>query len=703
MEFKRLSRRRNELRLVRFELDNDTSDIPSLDKKEQQSPISLRLEHKSRRDVEYAALSYVWGDGIDQCRVSINGVAVSIFRNLYEALHQLLRQRVKSWLWIDAICINQQDDEEKSWQVNDMRAVFEEAQLVYYCLGPSANDSDFVMDQLKWFGREACEARILEFSEHVYQMHIGDPQGIHVLRHLEQYFPDLVSGPGLDAPTFVRDRDRPNSILCRGWAESGGYSLDAEHIGDINKAGAFLVKLAKGGSETISSSRMSHGLESLLLRDFWSRIWIIQELALSRNGTIFCGDRFLPVEYFNSALLIGEQLQWALRNLRNQRRQNTPMWTLNGHLFKLHGMRIRRRRKTMGLPTCLSILLAGVGYADRPAYLASNPRDVIFGLIGVICDAQELDIRADYAKSAIEVFTEVTRAFWNRQRGRNQYLLGYSTFPKDIEGLPSWVPDWSRLGRVGITRVPFALSWSFRASLNADQLECQPLERKCSNILRLKGFRKGRVVSTSQLLRLETGPGVTLPIRPSNQGPARDLWRKAQIYCYENGVEDDKPILRTCLTDDGCFLGFPTRLNNAILNLAQKVFRDDKMDIKDLSSEDIELICKFKGLKHLGRSSEPSLQNGYEDFAFSVLFRMSSALGERRLFVTEEGSLGLAPSYIKAGDLVVIIFGYEAPVILRPENDIHLSFVGDAYVDGIMYGEAMEGQKIEDDEVFEII
>jgi hypothetical protein len=50
--------------------------------------------------------------------------------------------------WIDAICINQADDIEKSWQVQQMWAVYHEAQYVAAWLGLAADDNDLVLAQI---------------------------------------------------------------------------------------------------------------------------------------------------------------------------------------------------------------------------------------------------------------------------------------------------------------------------------------------------------------------------------------------------------------------------------------------------------------------------------------------------------------------------------------------------------------------------
>ena len=59
-------------------------------------------------------------------------------------------------------------------------------------------------------------------------------------------------------------------------------------------------------------------------------------------------------------------------------------------------------------------------------------------------------------------------------------------------------------------------------------------------------------------------------------------------------------------------------------------------------------------------------------------------------FVTTRGHLGLGCSDTRQGDVVALIGGTQVPFILRPERNGNFTIVSEAYVDGIMDGEAVE-------------
>src|SRR6187549_3375093 len=84
---------------------------------------------------EYEAISYVWGDAIHAERIMVNRRGVYVTVNLYNALLAVRREHTTRLLWADAICINQQDDDEKGCQVGLMGTIFSRAKCVLAWLG----------------------------------------------------------------------------------------------------------------------------------------------------------------------------------------------------------------------------------------------------------------------------------------------------------------------------------------------------------------------------------------------------------------------------------------------------------------------------------------------------------------------------------------------------------------------------------------
>jgi hypothetical protein len=68
----------------------------------------------------YTALSYVWGDPSDQVDILVNNKRSNVTRNQWHALRDIRDGLQDRAMWIDAICINQADQKEKSIQVMQM-------------------------------------------------------------------------------------------------------------------------------------------------------------------------------------------------------------------------------------------------------------------------------------------------------------------------------------------------------------------------------------------------------------------------------------------------------------------------------------------------------------------------------------------------------------------------------------------------------
>lgn len=85
---------------------------------------------------EYDALSYTWGSGEKDSNIRCNGLQVPVTENLFEALRALRPPKNDSlFLWVDALCINQNDSSEKNEQVWNMLAIYQKARIVIAWLG----------------------------------------------------------------------------------------------------------------------------------------------------------------------------------------------------------------------------------------------------------------------------------------------------------------------------------------------------------------------------------------------------------------------------------------------------------------------------------------------------------------------------------------------------------------------------------------
>ncbi|KAF2457907.1 heterokaryon incompatibility protein-domain-containing protein [Lineolata rhizophorae] len=91
---------------------------------------------RSDPSLKYEALSYTWGDASKLKRIIVkHSKDFYVTSNCYDALRQLRDPQEKRLIWIDAICINQKDDEERTQQVRVMGEIYKGASRVLVYLG----------------------------------------------------------------------------------------------------------------------------------------------------------------------------------------------------------------------------------------------------------------------------------------------------------------------------------------------------------------------------------------------------------------------------------------------------------------------------------------------------------------------------------------------------------------------------------------
>ncbi|KAH8704304.1 heterokaryon incompatibility protein-domain-containing protein, partial [Phaeosphaeriaceae sp. PMI808] len=122
-------------------LDSDTRQKPirllELLPSRTAATIQCRLIHTFLIDQPfYEALSYCWGDESNQVTIQCDTRAITVTQNLYAALVRLRKKQKIRTLWVDAICINQKDNSERTQQVRQMTDVYRYADQTLVWLGP---------------------------------------------------------------------------------------------------------------------------------------------------------------------------------------------------------------------------------------------------------------------------------------------------------------------------------------------------------------------------------------------------------------------------------------------------------------------------------------------------------------------------------------------------------------------------------------
>jgi hypothetical protein len=197
-------------------------------------------------DLRYTALSYTWGSPDRPARLIVDtgGVnqgesAIQITQSLETALLQL-RESTKITFWIDQLCINQDDIHEKSEQVPLMEVIYKKAINVLVWLGRANHESDHLLQILDEIGKQATKA------ERLYG-------GTSTLALTQTY-----------NVTLFKLRKR--------------HSLGRK----------FIIP--------------AESLRAFVNRDWWTRVWVVQEISLAASVTFACGAQRITYERLRNAL-----------------------------------------------------------------------------------------------------------------------------------------------------------------------------------------------------------------------------------------------------------------------------------------------------------------------------------------------------------------------------------------------------------------
>jgi hypothetical protein len=113
---------------------------------------------------EYAAMSYAWGREVSSRAFFCNGRNFAVPSHVLDALNHLGLAWMDKKIWINAICINQEDGAEKAVQVAEMRRIYYQAEHVIVWLGVAEDDSDFLLDNIETFVEWGLKVRYYGFT-----------------------------------------------------------------------------------------------------------------------------------------------------------------------------------------------------------------------------------------------------------------------------------------------------------------------------------------------------------------------------------------------------------------------------------------------------------------------------------------------------------------------------------------------------------
>lgn len=397
-----------------------------------------------------------------------------------------------------------------------------------------------------------------------------------------------------------------------------------------------------------------NALCKFMAKQYWGRTWIIQELALNHNATLLlCGKRRF------TRGMIRKGAHFCQKYLQEQNLLGTDegeeKWATSrrvGQLLRLTYSPDRERNTEHHLNLV------------RKASV-TDPRDKVFGILGLVDPEVSKKITPDYKRSVQQVYTDLTTLLIQNSGGLDQILLGGLV----KQGWPSWVPDWRvplkrhHVRKLGENKADGGIQGSYRFETENSHpiLICQGY---CIDVIDGVGAGRGQCtgITESKFNHNRYGELATEALSKTLTVSHPRTHEEISILNIPWEATQDASWEDVCATlDYGIFHEF--REANKDLKFGGKPFRDFFPTLEPQKTKPEELM---------------------ENLHLAIV-----SLVERVITTTETGYMCLTPANTLREDLVVILPGCNCPVLLR-KSGANYSIIGECYVHGIMHGEAFE-------------
>ncbi|KAE9369094.1 HET-domain-containing protein [Stipitochalara longipes BDJ] len=567
----------------------------------------------------FEALSYAWGENVFPCVLLCSSHTINITQNLHDALQHFRKPDKELRIWIDAVCINQFDPEEKSHQIPLMEEIYRKASNVLIWLGNESEGSKEVVD---------------------YLTHIGN-------RFLER------GGPILEPKV----------------------EQHCEEHGAMNKV---------LWEEVYCDVEMMKKTDVIWKRSWFSRRWVIQEVAFAKKATLFCGMAEIDWDVFAMAAevlarLEGDGSQYlnrrtgigrgapirGLQNIKNLASIRKEIWT---------NQVVKTGRE---MHACLE---------DARGFECRDDKDRLFALLGIFNYGRKKPFTIDYKKSEAEVFEAFARHCL--QENNSVDILSWAGTSNHVlcgESLkmPSWVPDW-RLPFRGPTDMLHAFTAGnlFEPMIKFDELTLE---------LGIRGKLIDRVIAVTPCVGeieeegLRKGEPKWSIVNPGYIGLWYQFLEMRLFEALEHIGRDRYPyrggggsiwdaLARTLIMDDKEVpFDYKTQIDNLLAehnptNEAQPELPDEFPRFRNW------IYVKLGDLTGKNRTIRQQSMVMLDYELMEYFSRAVARSQERRFYVTRKGYIGLGPKELLINDQICVFAGSRVPHALRPQNDDFRAF-----------------------------
>ncbi|KAK5653216.1 hypothetical protein OQA88_9114 [Cercophora sp. LCS_1] len=632
---------------------------------------------------EYEALSYRWVR-TPECAIQVNGTPFTIGQNLFDALKRLRYSDKPRTIWVDTICINQRDNAEKSTQLSLMSDIYSKSSQGLLWLGeepeapvPTVTEEqhkeveETIHDIDRFLQDLAAKMQTWEpipgeppstFSDDIQKMIKEMPQAEPDAFRITRTRPCTWYGDDRDAARLATTTD-PSTFADSVFHAFALFRMLSQDL-HLSSIPYLVSEPPDQHTHLTNAKRAAHWLAT---RDWWSRIWMVQEAVLPPTSTLLYGPVSMPWTTMLDGIL-------NFRRHRDTCCSGVPGIEniLNMHAEILSELRSVRLARDAGEPITLARLLPKFRHRH-----AEYPRDKVYALLPLVTDWYGAPpLIPSYDKTVVEVYTDtVVHIVRASKRLDIMYRPPETSVERRLEGLPSWVPDWSQ-GAAGAT---------------LDRFDKQlPLYNACRSVSAdvVGVFDEGKVLALEGV-RVDRLRRASTTMMSWSSWPERDTLEWWYHVAEEETGGDDqwkgmfwRTLCGDSMMDDG------NHGDGPLVKFRRAVETDE---------ERLKAWCQAEDMLEGFRGDAASTGSGGHE----GVSRVVKTTTQTRVFaVTESRRLALVPNMAQMvfprPDEFFLCAGGRMPIIMRSVGTRDIpglgekqcyAFLGDCYLHGMMDGE----------------
>ena len=407
-------------------------------------------------------------------------------------------------------------------------------------------------------------------------------------------------------------------------------------------------------------------MHRLFERRWFQRSWVIQEVALADAAVVLCGCRIFNWDD------VGRTAQYLVSSGFFRAMQDT--YGRQGRPTFASSIQNSRARVKLDADRSLTLLLSSMR-----RFQATDPRDKIYSLLGLgrdkkdaesHCKVNENVIRPDYSLSVDAIFRQITKSLIKHESSLALLSTVEDASLRVTLNLPSWVPDYAVWQEVTILGMPDNPHKYYAGGDEPPHLYDSDIYTN-HDTLSLAGYEMDSLIEIGMC-------------DDTKSIEAEVLMSWFQLFAtlpesYCDGTPRDDVIWRTFIGNVG---GITHPANT---DYAKHFYAFLHRFLKD-ENDGREALW----ILNAGTSTCAWQETGPAGDVYLYATSFVYIAGSWRLFVTQKGYVGLGAKSIQTGDKVFVFPGGFVPFVLRASTDGYYRLVGEAYVHGIMRGEALK-------------